>query len=128
AMVKEDSRTAVKSPKRFCRFSSRISAMALLPEMTGDEKRQRTGQDDDEGVRVQLDGEGLHEHEDAQADHNRGCIFPGAAAKEAPLAIAVSVYKTAHLRTAPNVMPRSRCLRNKTVNTNIGMTNSVVAA
>src|SRR5438552_2181054 len=59
AMVKEDSRTAVKSPKRFCRFSSRISAMALLPEMTGDEKRQRTGQYDDEGIRVKLDGEGL---------------------------------------------------------------------
>src|SRR5207253_7102036 len=33
-----------------------------------------------------------------------------------------------HLRTAPKVMPRSRCLRSSTVNTTIGTRNSVVPA
>src|SRR5207253_7255610 len=52
AMVNEDERTAVESPKRFRKFSSRISAMALLREVTGDEKAQGPGQDHVERVEI----------------------------------------------------------------------------
>src|SRR5512133_2345516 len=54
AIRNDESRTAVKSPKRFCRFSSRISATALLRKVTGDEETQRAGQDDRERPAVEL--------------------------------------------------------------------------
>ena len=36
--------------------------------------------------------------------------------------------KGTHFRTAPNVIPRNRCLRNRMVNTMIGTRNSVAPA
>src|SRR5437870_3484389 len=77
--VNAEARTAANSQKRFCRFSSRISATALLREMGGDEKAHGSGQDDRERVGIQIQREGLHQHEDAQADDHGGSVFPGAA-------------------------------------------------
>src|SRR5438067_13903351 len=70
AMVNDDARTAVKSPKRFCRSSSRISATALLRKMTRDEEGRRAAHDDGHGPGVELEHERLHLHQDAQSDHD----------------------------------------------------------
>src|SRR6185295_7639276 len=55
AMVNDDARTAVKSPKRFCTLSSRISATALLREVTADHEPERSGQDHDERPGIELE-------------------------------------------------------------------------
>src|SRR5438105_1578724 len=128
AMVNEDARTAVKSPKRFCRFSSRISATTLVREMTGHEEAQRADQDHRERPAVQLEGEGLHLHEDPEADDDRRRVLPGSATEDASCAVAVGLCLLGHLRTAPKVIPRKRCLRSKTVKQTIGMMNNVVPA
>src|SRR5438128_727392 len=84
-MVNEEERTAVKSPKRFCKCSSRISAMALLREVAGDEKAQGPGQDHDERVGVQVEEKGLHQHENAQTDHHGRGVFPRPATENSAL-------------------------------------------
>src|SRR5438067_4272625 len=115
AIVNDDARTAVKSPKRFCKLSRRISATALLREMTGDEEAQRARNDHAERPSVELQREWLHLHKDTQPDNDGRDTFPGTAAKNAPRIVSVAARLFRHLRTAPKVMPRSRCLRSSTV-------------
>src|SRR5205085_11585856 len=124
----DDARTAVKSPKRFCKLSRRISATALLREMTGDEEAQRARNDHAERPSVELQREWLHLHKDTQPDNDGRDTFPGTAAKNAPRIVSVAARLFRHLRTAPKVMPRSRCLRSSTVKHTMGMMNNVVPA
>src|SRR5205085_11913184 len=61
-------------------------------------------------------------HHQADADQRGGAVFPRRAAKE-------SLHGwELHLRIAPKVTPRSRCLRSSTVNSSTGSRNSVVPA
>src|SRR6516225_1587961 len=90
ATVKDASCTAVKSPKRFCRFSRRISAMALFRKVAADEKPDGADQDHREGPGVQVHGDGLHQHEEAQPDHEGRRVFPRPAPQQTALAVAVA--------------------------------------
>src|SRR5581483_1087595 len=129
AMVNDEARTAVKSPKRFCRLSSRISATALLRKMTRHEETHCAGHDHHERPGIELEGEGLHLHEDAQPDHDGRRVFPRSPPQHASRVVCCIVVRpSAHFLTAPNVMPRSRCLRSSTVKHTMGMMNNVVPA
>src|SRR3569833_1387413 len=99
--------------------------MASVREMTGHDKRQGTDQDHGKGPREQCQRKRLHQHCHAETDQcGRHCLAVTAAQ-------IMSLWQNGlsfHLRTAPKVMPRSRCLRNTTVKMRIGTTKSVVAA
>src|SRR5213592_50935 len=106
-------------------------AAALFRKMADDDVSDRTGEDRHEGVAVEIDRPRLHQHDDAAPDQGHRAGLPGSATeptRHAALDNALGDPRTAHLRTAPKVMPRNRCLRNNTVNRTIGTTNSVVAA
>src|SRR5436190_10683584 len=116
----EESFTAVKSAKRFCRLLMRISAMSgPFRQLAADGEADDAGQQDGEAVTEDLLRPGLHQHHQAGADQRGGDMLPGRAAEKAA---------DVHLRIAPKVTPRSRCLRSSTVNTSTGSTNSVVPA
>src|ERR671923_188467 len=55
--------TAVKSPNALCRFSTRISAIALLREMADDHEHDRAGENGDERVGVDRQRERLHQRD-----------------------------------------------------------------
>src|ERR1043165_7692443 len=95
----------------------RISAMLLLRQLAGDGVADHAGEQHREGVAVDVDRPGLHQHHEAQGDHSHGAELPRSAAEK--------LLQT-HLRIAPKVMPRSRCLRNSTVKNSTGSKNSVV--
>src|SRR5215813_8613171 len=125
--VRFESRTAVKSPKRLCRFSMRISAMALLGEVADDYEHSRAREDHRKGVAVEEQRERLHQHDHARRDQQARGVLPRATpqkpAQEPGLRPTVR-----HFRTAPNVIPRNRCCRSRKVKITIGIRNSVVAA
>src|SRR5262245_8962888 len=97
--------------------------MGLLRKMADDDEHHRAQQGYDEGPGIERESEGLHEHEDARGDQHRCQHLPGAAAQ-----MQQSVEKSCHLRTAPKVMPRSRCLRRRIVKTMTGTRNRVAPA
>src|SRR5215475_11604013 len=100
---------------------------ALFRKMAHDEVTGRAGEDRHEGIAVQFDRPRLHQHDDAAPDQSRRHGFPRSTTEPARYRTFRNC-RTTHLRTAPKVMPRNRCLRNNTVNRTIGTTNSVVAA
>src|SRR5215468_11364679 len=87
--------------------------------MADDHEHDRAREDGDEGIGVQGKRERLHQGHHAKADQRRRRVLPGTPAEE---------LGRRHLRTAPKVMPRSRCRRSRKVKTTIGIRNSVVAA
>ncbi|GCC48010.1 hypothetical protein chiPu_0031926 [Chiloscyllium punctatum] len=95
--------------------------------MADDDEADRAGQDRREGVAVEIDRPRLHQHDDAATDQGHRDGLPRPATKPARYST-LGGHSAAHLRTAPKVMPRSRCLRSSTVNMTIGTTKSVVAA
>src|SRR5712671_27783 len=106
---------------------------ALLREVTRDDERHATGQNDQERVRVERERKRLHQHENASDDDHGRSRLPGTAAENPPFAISFAdtvdrADRVTHLRTAPKVMPRSSCLRSRIVKHRMGTTNSVVAA
>src|SRR5260370_35761363 len=66
--VKEESRKAENSANALCRFSTRISPMALLRELGHDREQRRPHQEGDERAGLQRHREGLHQHEHAVVD------------------------------------------------------------
>ena len=68
-------------------------------------------------------GERLHKHEHACGNDQRCQHFPGSTPKSQQ-----PVKESTHFRTAPNVMPRSRCLRSSTVKINTGSRKIVAPA
>src|SRR5271156_4218918 len=96
-------------------------------EMTDHHETEGASEDGDEGIAVEIDRERLHQHDDAEADQRRRAVLPRAAAKPARQAMPFGHELHAHLRTAPKVMPRSRCLRRTIVKITIGRRNSAVA-
>src|SRR5215475_11695420 len=73
--TKLESLTAAKSPKLLCRFSTRISAIVLLRELTDDDEHHGARQHDGERPAVEDDGERLHQHEHAENDQADGDIL-----------------------------------------------------
>ena len=86
---------------------------------------------DDERIGEGHHPEGLHQHEHAKCDHDRGQHLPRAAAQPQQATDKIidnATDKTAHLRTAPNVIPRNKCLRSKMVKIMTGIRNIVAPA
>src|SRR5437588_3824773 len=126
--VKVEPRTATKSVKALCRFSTRISAIALLRKLGDDREQGSSHQGGQERVGVERHGEGLQEHEDARGDDGGGHPLRRPLAQPARPPPVRLKRRRVHLRTAPKVMPRKRFFRSSTVKTRIGTRNSVVAA
>src|SRR3954447_3081503 len=135
--LKVESFTATKSANALCRFSTRISAIWTArsarklrddcEQGDADERRhERPGVEDER--------ERLQHHGDAQGDHERcGHLERATVQPLRPARMAVDddrrgLVVDPHLRTAPKVMPRRRCLRSSTVKTRIGIRKSVVPA
>src|ERR1700752_646434 len=95
--------------------------------MAHDDITERPGQDRHKRIAVEVDRQRLHQHDDAAGDQAHGNGVPRPAAEPARQSN-LSDCRSAHLRTAPKVIPRSRFLRSRMVNSTIGMTNRVVAA
>src|SRR5256712_8427871 len=126
--VKVEPRTATKSVKALCSFSTRISAIALLRKLGDDREQGGARQGRQERVRVERHGKGLQEHEDARRDDGGGDPLHESSPQPArPPPIPLERGRV-QLRTDPQVMPRRRFLRSSTVNTRIGTRNGVVAA
>src|SRR3974390_3120533 len=75
-MVKFEPCTAVNWSKDLRKFSTRISATALLRKMAHDDEAERAGQDRHKGIAVEVDRPGLHQHENAAGDQGHGEAFP----------------------------------------------------
>src|SRR5207244_3799478 len=120
-----ESRTAVNAANDLCRFSTRISAIALLGKFRHDHEERRAGQRGKKRPRIEDEPEGLEQHEHAEGDDAGRDPFHGAAPQPSWPASLRSGGFNPHLRSAPNVMPRNRCLRSRTVNTRIGSRNNV---
>src|SRR5688572_9156388 len=93
-MVKEEFRTAMKSPKLLLRLRISISAMigprpfspcpmgkGALGKMTDDDEADRARQDHGEGPAIEPQREGLHQHEHAECDQAGGGVLPRTAAE-----------------------------------------------
>src|SRR5262252_3795001 len=63
--VKVEPLTAVKSPNAFCRLLTLICAIALLRKLRGDGEERRARKQGDEGIGVEHQREGLHQHDHA---------------------------------------------------------------
>src|ERR1700674_3335647 len=127
------SRTATKPPKLLTRFCTTMSVIvARLRESPGNGEQYGARQRRDKRPPVERHRERLHQHDHAERDHaRRDALQP--AAPESPNASARGRVHGdtdvgVHLRTAPNVMPRNRCLRRRTVKPRIGMSTMVVPA
>src|SRR5262249_28597047 len=96
-------------------------------KMAHDHVAERAREQGRERVAEQLDRPRLHQHHDARRSDDHRRVLPGAAAEPARKRLLGGCF-SAHLRTAPKVMPRRRCRRSRIVKTTIGITNSVVAA
>src|SRR5262245_19199172 len=79
--VKSAPRTAAKLPKDFWRFSTRISATALLRKLRDHDEHHRAGEHGGEGPAVKGEREGLHQHDHAGHDQRDGGHFPWPAAE-----------------------------------------------
>src|SRR5262249_35539264 len=82
------------------------------------DEHQRAREHRGEGIGVECEREGLHQHDHAGHDQCDRGRLPRPAAEQ----------PTPHLRTAPKVMPRSRWRRSSTVKARRGSRNSVVPA
>src|ERR1700756_1563119 len=120
--------TAAKDPNVFDTVSSLISAMRLFRKMADDHEAQRPSEDRDGRVAVEVEGERLHQHHDAESDERHGNGLRGSAAKPSRPSPQLAVGRAGHLRTAPKVIPRSRWRRSRIVKAKIGMKNRVVPA
>src|SRR3954452_23459995 len=132
-----ESFTATKSANALCRFSTRISAIwtARSARKLRDDREQ--GDADErrhERPGVEDERERLQHHGDAERDDERRRHLERTAAEPPrPAGVAVDddrrrLFVDPHLRTAPKVMPRSRCFLSSTVKTRIGTRKSVVPA
>src|ERR1700730_475492 len=126
--VNVESRTAVKSPNAFWRCSMRISAIDLVRELRNDHEQRGPGQRRDERPGVERQRERLQQHQNTDGNDGRGDHLRRSATQPARPAALQRLLVGAHLRSAPNVIPRSRCLRKSTVKTRIGNRNSVEPA
>src|SRR6266852_6037234 len=81
--VNEESRTATNSANALWRFSTRISAMALLRELRHDGEQRRAHQGGEERPGEELHGEGLQQHEHARRDDHGGAALQRTAAQPA---------------------------------------------
>src|SRR5450432_234761 len=69
--------TARKSPKAFSRFSTRISAIALLLRKLRDDDEQRgAGEYRDKRIAIERQREGLHQHDHTGGDQRDRRPFP----------------------------------------------------
>src|SRR4029079_16561164 len=129
--VKLASLTAWKFTKDLSSASTLICAIALLPDLRDNDEHHGAEQRGRERPGIQRKEKRLHQHDDARGDDRRRGGFQRTASQN-PVRQAARLHGgvciEAHLRTAPKVMPRKRCLRNSTVNTTIGTRNSVVPA
>src|SRR2546428_12194123 len=99
--VKVEPRTATKSVKALCRFSTRISAIALLRKLGDDREQGSSHQGGQERVGVERHGEGLQEHEDARRDDGGGgALHESSPQPGRPPPIPLERGR-GHLRTAP---------------------------
>src|SRR3989441_6602280 len=122
--VKVEPRTATKSVKALCSFSTRISAIALLRKLGDDREQCGAHQGRQERVGVERHGKGLQQHEDTRRDDGGGDPLHGSS-PQPPRPPPIRLKRgRVHLRTAPKVMPRRRVLRSSTVNTRIGSRNN----
>src|SRR5262245_47456553 len=95
--------------------------------MADDHEQQRARKNRHKGVGEQCQRKRLHQHQDANADQSGRGVLPRAAPENA--APVVQFFRRhRHLRTAPKVMPRSRCLRSRIVNSTIGIRKIVAPA
>src|SRR5450631_412095 len=119
--LKVESFTAVKSAKALCSWWTRISAMRTASVgKLGDDHEHRSaeeGRRDRPGEERQH--EGLQHHQEAERDDQAGeHLHAPSPCPARPTALGRRVVgdgRRRHLRTAPKVMPRSRCLRRSTV-------------
>src|SRR3984957_19247146 len=102
--------------------------MPLVRKMADDHKAERPGQDRDEGIAIEIQGERLHQHHNPDADQRHRHSFAGAAPQPQRPSRCVASHRGPHLRTAPKVMPRNKWRRSRKVKHRIGRKNSVVAA
>src|SRR5262245_13480618 len=110
--------------------------MVSVRKLGDDREHHDACQGGDERVAVEGQRERLEKHEHARTDHHAGDELKGAAPQPLrPGAANVDGGNDAlltricvHLRTAPNVMPLSRCLRNSTVKIRMGRRKTVVPA
>src|SRR6266550_1747492 len=123
-----ESRTAAKSPNDLCRCSTRISATASVREFRDDHEQRGPGERRDERPGIERQRERLQQHQNTCRDDCGSNHFHRYAAQPTRPASLHGLHVHIHLRSAPNVIPRSRCLRNSTVNTRIGSRNSVEPA
>ena len=107
--------------KVFAHVSDNDLSHLSLREMTDDDEHHRAHQRNQERVRKRYQNIWLHQHKDTKGDQDGGDHLPRAAVKSFE-----AVKKIHHFRTAPNVMPRSRCFRSKMVKTMTG-TRKIVA-
>src|SRR5919109_4802827 len=99
--TKLESLTAANSPKLFCRFSTRISAIALLRKLADDCEHEGTHQHDGEGPAIERDRERLHQHQDAERDQrDRDILHQAAAGPARPALLLHRLRLHAHFRTA----------------------------
>src|SRR5450756_128412 len=96
--------------------------------MADDDEPQRARQDRDKGIAVEAQRERLHQHHDAEADQRDRHGFARAATQPERPMRQTRCRPLRHLRTAPKVMPRSKCFRSRMVKHRMGTKNSVVAA
>ena len=61
---------------------------ASIRKMADDDEAERSGQDRHEGIAVEVEREGLHQHDDAEPDQRGRAVLPGPAAKPARPAVA----------------------------------------
>src|SRR5208283_3190398 len=101
---------------------------ALLRKVADEHEPESPAQDRDERVRVEIEREGLRQHQNAKADDAHRPVLPGPSPEPARPARRLHVAPRGHLRTAPNVIPRNRCFLSAIVKMTIGSRNSVVAA
>src|SRR6202035_1948830 len=100
-------------------------------DLRDDDEHHRTEQSDRERPGIKRQEKRLHQHDDARGDERRGDGLQRTASQH-PFGETAARHRRVrietHLRTAPKVMPRSRCLRKSTVNTTIGTRKKVVPA
>src|SRR6478752_9759554 len=128
--VKLAALTAWKSAKDLSSASTLICAIALLPDLRDNDEHHCAEQRGRERPGIERQRKWLHQHDDARGDDRRRDGFQRAAPQNSVREVARhrGTCIEAHLRTAPKVMPRNKCLRRSTVNTTIGTRNSVVPA
>src|SRR6185437_15721059 len=119
----------IKRPEGFVEgFDPDLCHRALLPDLRDNDKHHRTEQSGREGPGIERQEKWLHQHDDTRSDDRRRDGFQRTASHNSAREAAARhdrVGIETHLRTAPKVMPRRRCLRKSTVNTTIGTRKNV---